>query len=1454
VTTYAVKSGLLDSVKVTYGYTQEQVDPIKATPNGGAKLLGSTVELTCATEGAAITYSTDNGVTWLPYNAASKIKLDKLPITIMAKAQLAGCKDSETSNFSFTQRLNDKYNIYFGQIHSHTDYSDGAGSCDQAFNYAKNTAKQIDFLAVTDHSNSFDAADSANILDGSMSSEWKEGHALADQYTDSTFVGIYGFEMTWSNGLGHMNTLNTAGFQSRTQNDYKTYSTALQNYYATLKKDTGSISQFNHPGTTFGDFSDFAYYDEEIDNLISLIEVGNGEGAIGTSGYFPSYEYYTRALDKGWHVAPTNNQDNHKGYWGDANTARTVVLADSLTRDNIYDALRNMRTYATEDNDLEIQYTLNGEIMGSIIDSEPGSAEINVQLKDPTDAEIGNVEVIVNGGLSVASETVTTNEKTVSFKLPADYSYYYIRVTQPDKNIAVTAPVWIGDVEAVGVASIKTTEALPVKGQAIDINTQFYNNEKDTATINSIQYVVNDKVVHEVDLSKAGLTSLPNQSTKDYSFKYTYDGVGSVSVNVIVNATLKGVNKVYKGILKLSYTDPSLVTNVVIDGTHFNDYVTGYYGGRMGNFTKIAANDNVKVTIVKDKITKEILDNCDLLIISAPAKKNGTDNAGPYSISHFEDSFIDLVKGYTDAGGALIACGIADYQDTADGQTTTEMNKLLAAIGATTRLNSDEAIDDVTNGGQKYRLYLTKYNADSEFLKGVVPEQKYSAYSGCTVLLDKTAVEQGKAEYLVKGHDTTYSIDSKTGVNYTEIQKGDANILTRETLASGSNVFVASTVFVSDFEVVAEMDNQFDLPYINRNITLNILDSIKKELTITPVATVRAAKKGDIFTVEGTVTSGTVSGNAFFDTIYLQDATGGINIFPINEGLIEVGQKVRVTGYLDEYLGDWELRVIKAEVIDKSINKIEATQMTTAQSMDYSKNGGMLVRVQGEVSKVIKKNDVVETIIVKDELGREARVFIDGYIKYSDAKSQKLEDIAIEGNTISAVGLVSYDPDGVRLRVRDRSEIALVSNGASGSNATEATQVNDGVTTVTTDVKANTQTKATVIKSTDAQGNETVKTVSVVAALDSGKLIETVTQLVTTGKGNDTKVTATITSDATGKVTEATAVAEVNGVSTTTVGDKTQIASNLLPEAIAQAAKLATKEVPLSVKVQLPSGEVSKIVEVKATQKAEILVAIPSSLLSNEKVALDGIIIPRNVVATAKLEKKDVALSVTDENGKELYSWSFDGSSLKDSKKKVTAINGALDIELLKDVETIDGVVSKYMPKEQSEEGLVLNFKHSGVLPDTASIRAYVGDKAGMEPGTEVFVYYFNDKAARLDEGSKVKQTIDKEGYLTIDIKHCSDYVVLPVKPDAKIVATLFEQFTVASKKSVNAGKTLNLAVTLPIEAENATVTYSSSKKSVATISKSGKVIAKKAGTTTITTKVKINGVTKSYKTKITVK
>ena len=57
----------------------------------------------------------------------------------------------------------------------------------------------------------------------------------------------------------------------------------------------------------------------------------------------------------------------------------------------------------------------------------------------------------------------------------------------------------------------------------------------------------------------------------------------------------------------------------------------------------------------------------------------------------------------------------------------------------------------------------------------------------------------------------------------TVVEKGNMVALAHETLESGANVFVAGTVFISDFEVKAEQDNIWDLPYLNKTIVENIL-------------------------------------------------------------------------------------------------------------------------------------------------------------------------------------------------------------------------------------------------------------------------------------------------------------------------------------------------------------------------------------------------------------------------------------------------------------------------------------------------------------------------------------------------------------------------------------------------------------------------------------------------------
>ena len=1043
---------------------------VLANPVSGATIeAGDTIELKAA-EGVTIFYTCDGTEPTKnskQYTAELIVGSEQVPaptsgvpLVVKAIAVIPGDEDAGTSEqisevftFTYTAPVSlDGYQLYFGQLHSHTNISDGAGSVTEAFQHATQV-DNLDFLAVTDHSNSFDNESDSRVDLGAdlsdVSSEWKQGHDAAAAVTDDDFVGIYGFEMTWSDGFGHINTFNTPGFESRSNSEFGNKSggtEGYQNYYDKLKEVTESLSQFNHPGTTFGDFQDFAFYDPVIDQRITLIEVGNGEGAIGSSGYFPSYEYYTRALDKGWHVAPTNNQDNHKGNWGDSNTARSVVLAYDLTEEAIYDAIANYRVYATEDNDLSILYSLNGNAMGSILPDQD-SISISAQISDPTDSADMKVEVIVNGGLVAATKTLSGGNGTVEFSLSDDYSYYYLRVTQADGNIAVTAPVWTGESVNAGISKTECDTALVVKDEAVNISSEIYNNSGSDMTVSSVVYSVDGKEIY----TATGIDPIASGKTYTVTFPYMFESAGKTTVNVTMTAKIGETEYTFTSVLQLTVTDGSLVTRVLVDGSHYNDYVNGYYAGNMGNLTELAADMNAQVAIQQpdDPITAEDLKDVALLIVSAPIKytQNGIE---PTAENRFSDEFVNIVKEYVQGGGTLIVCGLADYQDSNSPGTNNEyttynqINKLLSGIGSTMRVNDDELIDQNENGGQQYRLYFDDFNFESSdaavqaALAGLEGSGKvYSSYSGCSVSV-------GSGTPIVFGHVTTYSINSKApaqghskpvlsaDAEYNEdtavVTKGNVVSLATEAVGSG-RVYVGGTVWMSNFEVANSEGNDYgDASYANKTIITNILSGLLTEQEVSDIEDVRAnTTVGTVFTVEGTITAGNVEPNAFYDTIYIQDETGGINIYPVatTDGTFRVGQKVRVTGSWDQYQGDTELRCISIELIDSNVNPIEPAELSISDASDYAETGGLLSKVSGTVKSVVKEGDVISSVVLTDGTN-DFRLLFNNYIGYSDESSADITTFVKEGAEISAVGVIYMDPEGVCLRIRDLSEVELV--------------------------------------------------------------------------------------------------------------------------------------------------------------------------------------------------------------------------------------------------------------------------------------------------------------------------------------------------------------------------------------------------------------------------------------------
>jgi uncharacterized protein YaiE (UPF0345 family)/DNA/RNA endonuclease YhcR with UshA esterase domain len=992
--------------------------------------------------------------------------------------------DGKTASFSWFFTVGQaQYQLYFGQLHSHTQYSDGAGSLDAALNYVKNLPESanVQFVAFTDHSNYFDTTGAANpegaLYDMSLASassqetwnSYRSSVAAFNEANAGSLVALAGFEMTWSGGPGHINTFNTPGIVSRNNStlNNKTDYAGMRAYYALLSQQEGadSLSQFNHPGNTFGTFGDFAFWDPVIDSRMYMVEAGNGEGQIGAGGYYPSYEYYTMALDKGWHLAPTNNQDNHKGRWGNANDARDVILTDDFSEEGIYDALRAMRMYATEDKNLEIGYTVNGMLLGSNLTEVPEKLDIHVTVNDPDASDsISKVEVIVNSGKTAYTwdDPAVLATGDLSVTLDPDYSYYYIRVTQGDGDLAVTAPVWVGETLKLGISDVTCGTSTPVTGEAMTVTTTLFNSESTDANIKSITYAVGSQVL----ASATDVGTVPASGTLALSYDVSFDTARVYKVTATVVLEQDGKEYVFTKDITLDVLNADDLVYIGIDASHYNEYVAGNYKDSMGNFGNLAGKYNVRT--VELKTSDDLIAACSnpkfkALILTAPSRRLADAQTDPRTYSAAE---LAAIAAFNAGGGTVILAGWSDNYENYDviqnnpaiKHMAATQNEVLQALGSSLRISDDATYDDVrsaADGVDKWRLYFNTYG-QSFLTDGVIVDAEhpydrlytevFSHYGGASVYAvdadDKpTSTLPATVSPVVYTHSTTYSVDvDKDGLGGANVPKyayaeNDSRLLAMasEQLEGKGLIIVSGAAFMSNFEVQATIsDNGSEKNYSNYKICENLLRAINP-VKVTDIATVQAqTEAGHKYTIEGVVTSnasGYDKATAFFDCIYVQDETGGINCFPV-AGEFKIGDVVRVTGVTETYQGENELQVSSIEKIGET-TPVTPKVVTSTQINDGSVLG-QLVTLKGFVVGYEMADGLVQTILVRDSEGKIARVFIDGYITTSyDVKNLEI------GCEISATGLASYDntfvlSDGTemapRIRIRDRNDVVCTAH------------------------------------------------------------------------------------------------------------------------------------------------------------------------------------------------------------------------------------------------------------------------------------------------------------------------------------------------------------------------------------------------------------------------------------------
>jgi hypothetical protein len=391
----------------------------------------------------------------------------------------------------------------FGLLHGHTSFSDGSGTPAEAYTMARSAG--VDFFAITEHNHAQAEAGAEERTDGvliatqpglytSPTDVTVTPHSgvpyqaasvmqAAKMATTSTFLALYGQEFSTISSGNHVNVFDYPEVLTIANGDFV-------NFFKTLQARPGPpyVVQLNHPDVhgdqfytgndpqavkhAFNDYgftafgADYAKMTAAVDPNVRLIEVLSGpamhKARDGSFRYESNEDDYYFYLVQGFHVSPSAGQDNHYKTWGTITDARTGAYVTSLSKDALLQAFRENRTFATEDQDLQLSISVNGADMGSAISvAQDKPLAISVSVIDPSDSSKAATIELIQGVVAPAAKAtlvewkpadhivglldVTANGTATfpGFVASGAPEFFYARVKQADGDRAWSGPIWI---------------------------------------------------------------------------------------------------------------------------------------------------------------------------------------------------------------------------------------------------------------------------------------------------------------------------------------------------------------------------------------------------------------------------------------------------------------------------------------------------------------------------------------------------------------------------------------------------------------------------------------------------------------------------------------------------------------------------------------------------------------------------------------------------------------------------------------------------------------------------------------------------------------------------------------------------------------------------------------------------------------------------------------------------
>ncbi|MES2628655.1 MAG: CehA/McbA family metallohydrolase [Bacteroidota bacterium] len=381
-------------------------------------------------------------------------------------------------------------NHYIGSMHEHSSFSDGSPGTSPADYYRTGKANGYDFVMGSEHSDNFiipiglheDCASEKlldcitinpmNPLEGIF--KWGTTKTMTSTATTADFLAIRGFEWT-SDRTGHINVYFSKNLtNAKTDGGYvdvKLFYNWLSTAPMTIPlfdELTGGIggadgfAVFNHPGDKKISNQDPAYnwnnfeFSAKAEPFMVGMELFNAGDDYGSG----DHNFYSEALDKGWHIGAIASEDHHGYDWNNASDGKTVFVADALNEESFRKAMKARSFYAVRDHGLRMDYTAGTESMGSQLLRKTGSVvALNAEIFSDN---VEGLELVSNSGTVLS--TVKGKRLKQSVPVSETEQWYYIRAVNAEgRSMAYSSPIWVkggGTIvdETTGIAENRSTE------------------------------------------------------------------------------------------------------------------------------------------------------------------------------------------------------------------------------------------------------------------------------------------------------------------------------------------------------------------------------------------------------------------------------------------------------------------------------------------------------------------------------------------------------------------------------------------------------------------------------------------------------------------------------------------------------------------------------------------------------------------------------------------------------------------------------------------------------------------------------------------------------------------------------------------------------------------------------------------------------------------------------------